>query len=206
MYRGLFISFEGLDGSGKTTQVKMLYDYLIEKNIPAIMLREPGGAFVSEKIRSIIMENDISPYTEALLYAAARAELVGSVIKPSLLAKKIVVCDRFIDSSVAYQGYARGLGAENILNINKFGIGGLLPDITFFMDITPEASLKRRENATGLDRIESEGLAFHEKVYSGYKDLFLKFPGRIHRIDALGETVKIHNEIICFIEKQLFKD
>ncbi len=199
MNKGLFISFEGLDGSGKTTQINLLYKFLLSKNLDVLMLREPGGTFISEKIRELLINYDMSPYTEALLYAAARAELVNSNIKNAIEEKKIVLCDRFLDSSIAYQGYARNLGSENIYNINKFGINDLMPDLTFFMDISPEESLFRRTSAAVPDRIESEKIEFHHKVYQGYLDLCLKFPKRIHKINALGNADYIHNEIIDII-------
>ncbi len=148
MNKGIFITFEGNDGSGKTTQIMLLLEYLKQKGIDVITLREPGGTDMGEKIRDILLDNrnkGMSPVAEMLLYAASRAQLVSTVIKPELARNKAVICDRFIDSSLAYQGIARGLGTENVWAVNKLAVDDCLPDITFFMDVDADTAMARRE-------------------------------------------------------------
>jgi dTMP kinase len=155
MRKGLLITFEGGDGSGKSTQLSLLKEYLIQKGIKILTLREPGGVAISEKIRKIILDNkntEMSPVTEMLLYAASRAQLVSQVIKPSLEKGITVICDRFVDSSYVYQGLARGLGIDTVKLVNDIATEYILPDITFFMDIAPELALKRRFNAFNSTR------------------------------------------------------
>lgn len=187
MGKGLFITTEGTDGSGKTTQIRLIKSYLEEKGCEVILTREPGGTKISEKIRDIILnpENkEMSPITEMMLYVSARAQLVAQVIKPVVESGKIVICDRFVDSSLVYQGFGRGIDLTLIEDINKIAMDGINPDITFFFDISPEVALKRRIASTGADRIESEKMDFHMKVYEGYKKLAKLFPDRIKSINA----------------------
>jgi len=187
MRKGLFITFEGSDGSGKSTQLSLLKEYLIKKGIKILSLREPGGVTISEKIRSIILDNrntEMGPVTEMLLYAASRAQLVSQVIKPSLEKGITVICDRFVDSSYVYQGVARGLGINTVKLVNDIATGNILPDITFFMDIDPEIALKRRFNESIPDRLENESIAFHRDVYNGYLKLIEMYPERIKRING----------------------
>lgn len=206
MNRGLFITAEGTDGSGKTTQIKLLRNYLEEKGFDVLLIREPGGTNIGEKIRSIILdpENaDMSVTTEMMLYAAARAQLVSEVIKPALEAKKIVICDRFIDSSYAYQGYGRGVDLKIIEGINRAALDGLLPDATIFFDISPEVALNRRIEATGSDRIEKESMDFHMRVYKGYKELAVIYGSRIKTIDSSRSVDEISRDVICWMDKFL---
>ncbi|HEY8499457.1 MAG TPA: dTMP kinase [Clostridia bacterium] len=187
MRKGLFITFEGGDGSGKSTQLSLLKEYLIKKGIKILTLREPGGAAISEKIRNIILDNrnaEMSPVTEMLLYAASRAQLVSQVIKPSLEKGITVICDRFVDSSYVYQGLARGLGIDTVKLVNDIAIENIMPDITFFMDIDPELALKRRFDASIPDRLENESISFHRDVYEGYLKLTGLYPERIKRING----------------------
>lgn len=203
---GLFITMEGTDGSGKTLQSKMLSEYLIEKGFEVIITREPGGTEISEKIRDIIIDKEntiMDYYTEALLYAASRAQIVSEVIQPSLSKGYIVICDRFLDSAIVYQGIARGLGIEAVENINKFATKGISPNVTFFMDISPEKALARREKASSLDRIEMEKIEFHQMVYMGYKKLATMYKNRIYTIDADNNPINIHNNIISITNKYL---
>ena len=156
MERGLFISFEGPDGSGKSTQIEYLKEYFLEREIACVFTREPGGTHIGEEIREIILDkqnNDMTDLTEAFLYAASRSQHVEQVIQPALEAGKVVVCDRFVDSSIAYQGYARGLG-DLVEEINRYATGNLLPDITFFIDVDPKVG-KRRISSDERDRLES---------------------------------------------------
>jgi|BioPla2DNA2_1021312.scaffolds.fasta_scaffold00648_21 dTMP kinase len=205
MKKGLFITFEGGDGSGKTTQINLLKDYLKSKNIEAITVREPGGVSISEKIRCLILDNqntDMDKITEMLLYAAARAQLVSQVILPALNQGRAVICDRFVDSSYVYQGFARGLGIDVVQNVNNIATQKLVPDITFFMDIDPTTAMNRRLNCGNPDRLENEGVSFQEKVYEGYIELSKMFPNRIKTINAsLGieeifSDIKKHTDIL----------
>jgi len=186
---GLFVTFEGIDGCGKTTQVTALRDSLEAKGTKVIVIREPGATFIGEKIRSILLDNansGMSSETEVLLYEAARAQIVSEVIRPALLAGKVVICDRFYDSSVAYQGYARGLPLESIDSLNQFATGGLEPDLTFLLDLPAEAALERMNVREGShDRLEIEGLGFMKKVRAGYLELAGKH-ARIIKLDAMS--------------------
>jgi len=187
MKKGLFITFEGGDGSGKTTQINLLREYIAGKGMDVVTVREPGGVPVSEKIREIILDNrntDMDNITEMLLYAASRAQLVSQVIIPALDSQKCVICDRFVDSSYVYQGIARGLGLEIVKTVNDIATHNIVPDITFFMDIDPATALKRRFDATEPDRMESEDFSFHMKVYEGYVEIAGMFPDRIKRING----------------------
>lgn len=201
---GIFITFEGIDGSGKTTQVQLLDDHLKQINKDTVIIREPGGTEMGEKIRNLIIDinNDIADMTEALLYAASRAQLIEQIIKPSLEEQKIVLCDRFIDSSIVYQGIARELGVEKILNINRYAIDNIMPNITFYLDIPPELGIKRKKKQTKLDRIESEDLVFHNKVYEGYQKIALMYPKRIYKLDATQSKDKLHNQICTILNEK----
>ena len=168
--KGLFITFEGCEGSGKSTIAKMLKEELENANIPCLFTREPGGTPISEKIRNIILDPstpEMTSRTEALLYAASRSQHTAEKIIPALEEGKIVVCDRYLESSLAYQGAARELGVGNIFDINIFG-GAIEPDYVLFFDISPQESLKRIKNRN-FDRLEKEELEFHEKVYNYFK-------------------------------------
>lgn len=201
--RGKFITIEGTDGSGKSTQIELLMDYLRKKGADVIFTREPGGTQISEKIRAIILDvnnSEMTGITEALLYAAARSQHVEEKIIPALEAGKIIVCDRFVDSSIAYQGAARGLGAEKIMGINEAALHGIMPDMTLFFDLSPEKGILRKKNERALDRLEKEKMDFHEKVYEGYKNLCKKYPERIKPIDADRSIDEVHSEVIEVID------
>lgn len=177
--RGKFITFEGCEGSGKSTQLKLLSEYLTSVGADFILTREPGGSGISEDIRKIILNGKntaMCDECEALLYAAARIQHLREVIVPALEAGKLVVCDRFVYSSLAYQGYARGLGEKFIEEINTAALNDYPPDMTVFLDISPVEAFKRKHGADKDDRMEQMGLEFHEKVYAGYKALLAKHP------------------------------
>ena len=177
--RGKFITFEGCEGSGKSTQLKLLSEYLTSVGVDFILTREPGGSGISEDIRKIILNGKntaMCDECEALLYAAARIQHLREVIAPALEAGKLVVCDRYVYSSLAYQGHARGLGEEFIEEINAAALSDYPPDMTVFLDISPSEAFKRKHGADKDDRIEQMGLEFHEKVYAGYKALLAKHP------------------------------
>lgn len=204
--RGKFITIEGGDGSGKSTQINALLDYLKSRGIEAYFTREPGGTEISEKIREIILDvkNDkMSDYTESLLYAAARSQHVYEKILPLLNAGKTVVCDRYVDSSFAYQGFARGLGFDFIEHINEAAIKGAMPDITIYLDIRPEIGILRKKSYKELDRLEKEKLDFHNKVYEGYNLLIEKYPDRFVKINAESSVEKVSKAVIEAVSKIL---
>lgn len=179
MKRGKFLTFEGCEGSGKSTQLRLLAEYLKERGTDFILTREPGGSEVAEKIREIILDKDneaMSDECEALLYAAARVQHLREIVAPALERGTLVVCDRYVESSFAYQGYARGLGEKFIAQINAYAIENYRPDLTVFLDIPPRAAFERKHGADENDRMEKLGLSFHEKVYEGYKKLLGEYP------------------------------
>lgn len=214
MARGLFITVEGGDGSGKTTQLDFLRDYLAERGEKVLFTREPGGTAIGEKIREVILDRDhpeMDAMTEALLYAASRAQIVAEVIRPALARGETVVCDRYVDSSLVYQGYARGLG-ESVEQINSFVVDGVMPDLTILLKVAPEKSRERlaararavlTEQETEADRIESAGDAFHRKVYEGYLALEEKYPDRIVGIDGSRSVSEVSAQIAAFLDRLL---
>jgi len=176
----MFVTFEGCEGVGKTTQLEKLKEYLQKTGQKAIFVREPGSTPISEQIRKIILnpENtEMSPVTEALLYAAARAQHVAEVIRPAIQRGDLIICDRYIDSSIAYQGYARGLGDKMIKQINDPAMGECIPDLTIFLDLDP--AKKFRTEHVEDDRMENESSDFHNKVYQGYVNEIASSNGRI---------------------------
>jgi dTMP kinase len=194
--RGLFVTFEGIDRSGKTTQARMLCEALGEE---ALAVREPGGTEAGERIRQVLKDPavELTPETEALLFAAARAELVAGVIRPALEEGRIVVSDRFLDSSLAYQGGARGLGIEEVGRINRFATGGIRPDLTFLLDISPEAAAAR---AGDTDRFEGEGKELQRGVLAAYEELAAADPERWVRVDADRDPGEVHAEVMAAVE------
>ncbi len=208
--KGKFVTFEGCEGVGKSTQLAKLREYLEETGQHAVFTREPGGNKISEQIRSVILNPDnteMNAMCEALLYAASRAQLVNEVIKPALERGELVICDRFLDSSIAYQGGARGLGVANVLDINRHAIQGCMPDLTVFLDLPPEHSFRSRSKSAELhDRLEDENMDFHRRVYEGYvKDAELS-EGRIVRIVPCQNRKDTTDKIINLLrEKGIIK-
>jgi len=201
--RGRLIALEGPDGSGKTTQITLLENYLKELGYEVVRTREPGGTEISEKIREIILDNDnckMSYMCEALLYAASRAQLVSEIIKPALELGKIVICDRFVYSSMVYQGIGRGLGVDRIKEINEAALDGLEADLIFMITIPYEEGLKRKKMQKALDRLENGGNEFHRKVFEGYLDISRKYD-KIEVIDGNRNMHEIHKDIINIIKK-----
>ena len=206
--KGIFITFEGPEGAGKTTVIAEIYKRLEREGKKAILTREPGGIRISEKIRNIILDNDhqeMDGRTEALLYAAARRQHLVEKILPAMEEGHIVLCDRFVDSSLAYQGYARGLGMDEVMSINAFAIDNTMPDVTVYFDITPEEGLRRisKNDEREQNRLDNETLQFHHKVYEGYKLLLEKFPKRIIRTDASKPLSEVTENVWKIISSQL---
>lgn len=204
MGKGLFISIEGPDGSGKSTQIENIKKFFKEKNLEIVFTREPGGTAIGERIRELILDKtytEMDSMTEALLYAAARAQHVAQVIRPALEVGKIVICDRFVDSSIAYQGYGRKLGCS-VGQINDFAVDGCMPDVTFLMKLDPRVGRGRIDEKV-QDRLEMEKDAFHLAVFEGYLELEKMYPDRIVGIDAARSIEEIKLDIYEKLEALL---
>ncbi|MBS4225013.1 dTMP kinase [Lederbergia citrea] len=204
--QGLFITFEGPEGAGKTTIIQKLASDLEKLGVKVLLTREPGGIQISEKIRHVILDpnnTEMDARTEALLYAAARRQHLVEKVVPALNEGTIVLCDRFIDSSLAYQGYARGLGIEEVFSINQFAIQTLMPDKTLYFDIEPELGFERIGNNEGreVNRLDLENLDFHYKVREGYHILLEKFPERMITIDASKQMEQVYTQTKEIVEK-----
>ena len=209
--KGLFITFEGNDGSGKSSALQTVKQELLELGYDVIYTREPGGSPIAEKIREVILDKEnvgMDPKTEALLYAASRREHIVKTILPALEAGKVILCDRFLDSSLAYQGYSRDLGLENVLDMNQFATEGLYPDLTILVCTRPEIGMSRiKKDERDMDRLELEKMTFHNKVYDGYIALSEKFKDRIVVIN--GEQTKeqvlsdVKNVLYPFIKERI---
>ena len=201
--RGLFITLEGGDGAGKSTQIRNIERFFEEKGLVVVHTREPGGTPISEKLRNILLDNsntEMADVTEMMIYAASRAQNVREFILPALERGEIVICDRFVDSSIAYQAYGRELG-DMVGIVNHYATGGLTPDITFWLDIDPQAGKMRAAKAGDLDRLELEQMDFHYRVYDGYKRLAEDDPGRVKRIDASDTVDSIKDAIYAHLEE-----
>ena len=195
--RGLFLVMEGPDGSGKSTQIELLREYLTEQGYDSIITREPGGTVIGEAIRDVILDpgyKSMSDITEMLLYAASRAQLMSEVVGPALEEGKIVISDRFVDSSIVYQGIARGIGIDTVAKINEPGIGIYKPDCIFFIDISEEEGLRRKKEQKKLDRMEQESIDFHHMVSEGYRKV-LSDRDEVVYIDGLDEVDNIQKKI-----------
>lgn len=204
MKKGLFISIEGPDGSGKSTQINNIKHFFEDKGRELVFTREPGGTIIGERIRELLLDKshtEMDPMTEAMLYAAARAQHVAQVIKPALEEGKVVVCDRFVDSSIAYQGFGRQLG-ESVAKINEFAVDGCMPDITFLMKLDPRVG-KDRIGSREQDRLELEKEAFHISVFEGYLALEKAYPDRIFGVDASRTINEIKTDIYRKLEEVL---
>ena len=203
--KGKFITFEGCEGVGKSRQLQMLGEYLDKNGINHYFTREPGGEPISEKIRNIILDKENAQMVdecEALLYAASRVQLLSRVIKPKLDAGELVICDRYFDSSFAYQSYARGISKEFVESINQFAIKNFTPDYTVFLNLSPEEAFKRKGGVDATDRVELSGMEFHKKVYEGYLTLAKENPERFIVIDASGSKWQTHTKIINALKEK----
>lgn len=207
MNKGLFITFEGPDGSGKTTVAKLVVEKLKEQGFDIVHTREPGGIDIAEQIRNVILDpknTAMDSKTEALLYAASRRQHLVEKVIPAVNEGKIVICERFIDSSLAYQGYGRHLGFEDILSINKFAIGDVFPDLTIYLDVDEEVGLAR-VNSRNIkkDRLDSESIQFHHLVVEGYKEVLKRFKERIHVVDASKSIEEVVDESLKTIKSYI---
>lgn len=202
--RGTFVTVEGCEGSGKSTQIRLLAEKLTRDGVDFIVTREPGGSDVAEQIRSIILDGkntSMCDECEALLYAAARVQHLKEIVAPALDAGKLVICDRYVDSSLAYQGAARGLGYEYIETINSYALKQFPPDLTLFLNISPKEAFERKHGADKSDRIEALGLEFHEKVYRGYLGLLDKYP-RIYAVGCGGTKWETNDKIYAILKEK----
>ena len=202
--KGVFITFEGLDGCGKSTQMELLASALNERGYVVTVTREPGGTPLGEGIRDMLLDprhHGMSARAEALLYAAARAQLVEQVIRSALEDGQIVLCDRYVDSSLAYQGFGRGLGADYVLLVNDWGTDGLYPDLTLFLDL--DDSVRSTRLATVPDRLEAEDEEFHRRVAGGFRELMTAHRHRIRRVDATGTADEVQERVRAIIEQEL---
>jgi dTMP kinase len=203
--KGKFITFEGCEGVGKSRQLKYLEEYLEKSGKPYHFTREPGGDPISEKIRNLILDKDNDAMTdecEALLYAASRAQLLKNQIAPRLERGELVICDRYFDSSFAYQAYARGLGMEFVEKINEYAIKNFMPDYTIFLNLSPEQAFKRKGGVDASDRLELSGMEFHNRVYEGYLALAKAYPERFIVIDASGEKWQTKEKILSALKEK----
>lgn len=203
--RGKFVTFEGCDGCGKSTQLRMLSEYLAKENIAHVFTREPGGSNIAEAIREILLNGKNAEMTdecEALLYAAARTQHLHDRVEPALAQGTLVICDRYVDSSLAYQAYARGLGTEFVEKINAFALENYSPDVTIFIDLTPEAAFQRKHGADENDRLEQAGMAFHQRVYAGYKALAQAYPTRIACVDGTQSPEGVFADVLRILKER----
>lgn len=206
--KSLFITFEGPEGAGKTTIINMISEELRKRSVNFISTREPGGIRIAENIRNIILDTEnieMDKRTEALLYAAARRQHLAEKVIPALAEGKIVLCDRFVDSSLAYQGVGRGIGIDEIYNINQFAIDGLMPDLTIYFDLDPKVGLNRVHQADEreINRLDLEELDFHLKVQSGYAEIMKREPWRFKRIDASKQVNQVFNDTLKVILEKI---
>lgn len=197
--KGMFITVEGPDGSGKTTQLQLLVRSLTEKGYEVVVTREPGGTKVGNSIREVLLSpehDEMTPRVEMMLYAASRAQNIDQVIRPALKRGAIVVCDRFVDASIAYQGYGLQYDLNQILSLNEWATAGIKPDLTFLFDLTPDQASRRMKDRGQLDRIESRDETFHQRVYDGFKKILEQHPDRMVRIDANATIEMIQDEVL----------
>lgn len=203
---GMFITVEGPDGSGKTTQLHLLVKALEAKGYEVVVTREPGGTTVGNSIREVLLSpehHEMTPRVEMMLYAASRAQNVDQIIRPALSRGAIVLCDRFVDASLAYQGYGLQYDIDQIKSLNEWATNGIVPDLTFLFDLTPQRASTRMKERGQLDRIESRDQAFHERVYEGFQTLLKQHPDRMVRINADQSIECIQDEVLDYTIERL---
>lgn len=205
---GLFITLEGPEGSGKTTIATKIAETLKQRGVEVVLTREPGGIDIAEQIREVILNKNntaMDSKTEALLYAAARRQHLVEKVLPALEKGAVVICDRFVDSSLVYQGVARGIGIEKVYQMNLFAIEDIMPDFTIFFDIDPKLGLQRihKDNQREVNRLDLEDISFHQKVYEGYKKVSSMYPNRIIEIDASKTVEEVYQSVMNIIEEKL---
>jgi len=206
--RGFFITLEGPDGAGKGTQARRLGEHLRRAAVDVLNTREPGGTPIGERIRQVLLDDahrEMAPETEMLLFAASRAQFVREVVRPALARGTTVLSERYVDASLAYQGFGRGLDVALVRTVNDVATGGLLPDLTLLLDIDPAVGLERvqaagRAGAAGGDRLEQETLAFHQRVRAGFLQLARESPKRFVVIDAQGDVERVHREVVRAVD------
>ncbi len=199
-----FITFEGCEGVGKSTQIRLLAEELGRRKVPCVVTREPGGSRIAENIRRIILDagnSDMDDLCELFLYLAARAQHLKDIVRPALAEGKVVICDRYIDSTFAYQGYGKGLDADMVEALNRAAIGDLIPDLTIFLDLPPERAFMRKGGPDREDRLELMAQSFHEKVYAGYLEISRRAPERFVRVDARGSKQETHAKVLELMQK-----
>ncbi len=210
--RGVFITMEGPEGAGKTTQARLLYDALRDR-YPVLCTREPGGTDIGERIRALLLDDahaEMSPHTEMLLFAASRAQFITDVVEPALRDGRLLLSERYVDASIAYQGVGRGLGVELVRRVNDIATRGVMPDLTILLDIEPAVGLRRARAAAGKegrpgcgDRLEQEALAFHARVRAGFLAIAHEEPDRVRIVDGSRAQQVIHDEIVRLVEGAL---
>ncbi len=205
---GKLIVFEGVEGCGKTTQMQLCFQWLESLNISVVTTREPGGTELGKDLRKLLLEKSankpVGELTELLLYAADRAQHIQEELKPNLITGKYILCDRYTDSTIAYQGYGRGLNMSIINQLNQIATGGLVSDLTIWLDVDVEIGLSRKRGQAKLDRIEQETIAFHRRVQQGYTELAVSNPSRIVRVDGSGSQDIVQKTIQEILQKRLF--
>ena len=206
MRKGIFITFEGPDGSGKTTISTYVCEQLTAMGYPVIYSREPGGIDIAEQIRNVVLDprnTAMDPKTEALLYTASRRQHFVEKIKPALENNEIVICDRFVESSLAYQGCGRQIGIDEVYQLNQFAIEGWLPDMTLFLDVSPEVGLKRLETRAFKDRLDQETSDFHKRVYEGYQEVLRRYRDRMCVLDASRGEQEVKEEALRIVLERI---
>jgi dTMP kinase len=197
--RGVLISLEGTEGAGKSTQARLLFKHLKARGMSVVLTHEPGGTAIGQRIREVLLSTDygkMDPVTELLLYAASRRQHLTEVILPSLRNGSVVITDRFSDSTLAYQGHARGIGPEVLLSMDEIATGGLRPDLTVLLDVDTKEGLARNRNAKKLDRLELEEMEFHEKVRAGFLKIMEAEPERVRLVSSSGGIHETHEEVV----------
>jgi len=200
---GRFVVLEGIDGAGKTTQLTLLEQALRPRGIDVVPTREPGGTLLGERLREVLLDRDsvgMGARAEVLLFAAARAQIVAEVIGPARAAGRWVLCDRFVDSSLAYQGFARGVGIEEVWQVNRMAVGDCVPDLSLVLDLGVDQA---RGRSGGDDRIEAEGAAFQARVVEGYRRVAERFPERVMLVPAGGSPAEVHARVMSHVERLL---